>query len=174
MSIRNLIALILVIISLILLYPGLFTPVLTISISTPELPMIGSIAIFERTQSVVESVETLVDNDNIFVAFLILLFSILVPIVKAFLTVGVLFLKQPLFSNFVYRALRAIGKWAMADVFAVGILIAYLATRSEASINAHLEPGYYYFVGYCLVSLAAIQVMVPHSREIRQQSIISS
>lgn len=169
MSTRNIIALILVMISLVLLYPGLFTPVLTISISTPELPMIGSISIFERTQSVVESVDFLIDNNNLFVAFLILLFSIMVPIVKAVLTVGVLFLKQPLFSNFVYRALRAIGKWAMADVFAVGILIAYLATRSESAINAHIEPGYYYFVGYCVVSLAAIQVMVPHSREISQQ-----
>ena len=171
MSRRNLIAFVLVVISLILLYPGLFYPVLTISISTPELPMIGSISIFERTQSVVESVEYLLDNDNLFVAFLILLFSIIVPIVKGLLTVGVLFIKQPIFSNFVYRALRAIGKWAMADVFAVGILIAYLALGSDASINAYLEPGYYYFVGYCLISLAAIQAMEPHSSE--QSTVIS-
>ena len=69
---------------------------------------------------------------------------------------------------------ESMRKWAMADVFAVGILIAYLATSSEAAINAHLEPGYYYFVGYCLISLAAIQVMVPHSREVSQQLTVNS
>lgn len=174
MSSRNKIALILVVTSLILLYPGLFSPVLSISISTPELPMIGSITIYARTQSVVQSVDYLVDSGNLFVAFLILLFSIMVPIIKALLTVGVLFMKQPLFSNFVYRALRAIGKWAMADVFAVGILIAYLAMGSETTMNAHLEQGYYYFVGYCLVSLASIQVMVPRAREIGRQSTDNS
>ena len=170
MTTRNKVALGLVLLSLILLYPGLFSPVLTISVSTPKLPMIGTITIFERTQSVVQSVRDLLDNNNQFVAFLILFFSIVVPVIKALLTVGVLVLKNPTFGNMVYRFLRAIGKWAMADVFAVGVLIAFLATASETVINARLEQGYYFFVGYCLVSLASIQIMVPRVRYLEQKS----
>ncbi|MEO0779788.1 MAG: paraquat-inducible protein A, partial [Bacteroidota bacterium] len=58
-----------------------------------------------------------------------------------------------------FQFVRAIGKWSMADVFVVGVFLAFLATRSNENINAALHPGFYYFLAYCLISLLAIQVM---------------
>jgi hypothetical protein len=45
----------------------------------------------------------------------------------------------------------------MADVFAVGVFIAYLGGAAIESLDAILEPGFYYFTGYCIVSLLSLQ-----------------
>ena len=58
-----------------------------------------------------------------------------------------------------FNFVKAIGKWSMADVFVVGVFIAYLSTKSNEAISAELYEGFYYFTGYCLISLAAIQAM---------------
>jgi uncharacterized paraquat-inducible protein A len=62
-----------------------------------------------------------------------------------------------------------IAKWSMADVFVVAVLIAYLAAEAtqtppgEASavplmaFDATFGPGFYWFAGYCLFSLASQQ-----------------
>jgi hypothetical protein len=47
----------------------------------------------------------------------------------------------------------------MADVFVVGIFIAFLSTQSNNNINAVLLPGFNYFVAYCILSLAGIQLV---------------
>jgi hypothetical protein len=54
-----------------------------------------------------------------------------------------------------------LSKWSMADVFVMGLLVAYMAgSASEQmgdmlSMTASLEDGFYYFLGYCLFSIAA-------------------
>jgi len=53
----------------------------------------------------------------------------------------------------------AIGKWSMADVFVVGVFLAYLATASEESISAEVFDGFYYFTAYCIISILGIQIM---------------
>ena len=46
----------------------------------------------------------------------------------------------------------------MADVFAIGVLIAFLAANSSAvenaiiHFNAELHSGFYWFLAYCLIS----------------------
>ena len=45
----------------------------------------------------------------------------------------------------------------MADVFAVGVLIAYLAGEATKNMQSELHSGFYFFASYCLVSLTAIQ-----------------
>ena len=47
----------------------------------------------------------------------------------------------------------------MADVFAVGVFISYLAGKASGNLDARLEPGFYYFTGYCIVSLSSLQTM---------------
>ena len=36
----------------------------------------------------------------------------------------------------------------MADVFAVGVFIAYLGSKASNMLDATLEIGFYYFTGY--------------------------
>jgi hypothetical protein len=62
----------LIIISLILLIPGLIQPILTIDIS-PTTPF-GKINLFTETQSILETAQKLHQNNSSFVAFLILFF----------------------------------------------------------------------------------------------------
>ena len=158
MSVRNKISLFLIIISLICLYPGLTNPILTLEIGA-ELPLVGKMTFYERTQNIVETIETLFKENNELVAVLILFFSIVVPLLKAIILLMVLFFKQIKKRLNLYRFVYAIGKWSMADVFVVGVFLAYLATQSNEGIHAELEDGFYYFTAYCLISLASIQVM---------------
>ena len=158
MSVRNKISLFLIIISLICLYPGLTNPILTLEIGA-ELPLVGKMTFYERTQNILETIETLFKENNELVAVLILFFSIVVPLLKAIILLMVLFFKQIKKRLNLYRFVYAIGKWSMADVFVVGVFLAYLATQSNEGIHAELEDGFYYFTAYCLISLASIQVM---------------
>jgi uncharacterized paraquat-inducible protein A len=158
MTNRNKIALVLIIISLLLLIPGLMTPILTLEISA-ELPLIGKMTFYQRTQNIIESIQTLFEEKNSLVAFLILFFSIIVPLTKAIMLIIVLFFKQMKNRLKLYKFVYAISKWSMADVFVVGIFLAFLATKSSDAIIAQLEDGFYYFTAYCLVSIAAVQIM---------------
>ena len=53
----------------------------------------------------------------------------------------------------------------MADVFVMGLLVAYMAGSASGqmgdllTMHAALEPGFYYFLAYCLFSIAAGMVM---------------
>ena len=142
MGIRNWIALILLFISLGVLYPGLTEPILHLEISI-KLPFMDKQTLYSQTQSILESVKTLHENDNSFVAFLILLFSVMVPIIKAVILLITFTLKDSMARYRLYNFVRSIGKWSMADVFVVGIFIAFLATKSTSGLEAALYPGFY-------------------------------
>ncbi len=158
MKTRNIIALILIIISLICLYPGLVRPILSIKIGT-TLPLVGELIVHETIQSILNTVRTLYENNNKLVAFLILFFSVIVPILKAVILLLVLFIKKIGQRSILHRFVSIISKWSMADVFVVGVFLAYLATKSEDSIEANLHEGFYYFLAYCLISILASQIM---------------
>ena len=158
MNIRNIAAFILTVASLILLYPGLTEPILQIKIA-PELPLLGKTTFYEQTQSILQTIDTLYNTKNKLVAFLILLFSVVVPVTKGLMILVVLMVKNPELKNKIYNLVYAIGKWSMADVFVVGIFIAFLSTRSNTAIDALLLPGFNYFVAYCIISLIGIQLV---------------
>jgi paraquat-inducible protein A len=68
-------------------------------------------------------------------------------------------MKSPATRYRLYLFTRSISKWAMADVFAVGVFIAFLAANALDNLDAKLHPGYYFFVAYCLVSNVAFQFL---------------
>jgi uncharacterized paraquat-inducible protein A len=157
MSSRNVIALLLTVASIGLLIPGLTQPVLTIVASIDLLGVPREI--FRQTQSVLEAVRTLHEADNNFVAGLILFFSITVPFLKALALVIILSLRNPAARYRLYLMVRSLSKWAMADVFAVGVFIAMLAAQGTDNLNGVAGPGFYYFTAYCLVSNLAFQLL---------------
>ncbi|MFT7033831.1 MAG: paraquat-inducible protein A [Cyclobacteriaceae bacterium] len=158
MNLRNIIAFILTLTSLIILYPGLTVPILQISIA-PELPLLGKTTFYEQTQSILQTVDTLYQTNNKLVAFLILLFSVIIPVTKGVIILVVLTIKKSSLRNNLYKFVFAIGKWSMADVFVVGVFIAFLSTKSNNAIDAVLLDGFRYFVAYCIISLAGIQLV---------------
>ena len=158
MSTRNIIALVLIIISLGCLYPGLFEPILSIAVGA-DIPILGRIELQNSTNSIISTIQTLYKEGNPLVALLILFFSVVVPVLKAVLLLLVLFIPTLPRRHGIYNFVHIIGKWSMADVFVVGVLIAYLGTQSNTNVNASLHEGFYYFLAYCLISLVAIQII---------------
>ncbi len=157
MSRRNQIAALLTLLSLGLLIPGLTRPVLTISAS---ISLLGNTReIFRETQSITESVRNLFESGNSFVASLILLFSILVPVLKAMLLGVILVSRDSANRTRLAGFVRSISKWSMADVFVVGVFIAFLAANALDNLDAQAGVGLYYFAAYCLVSNLAFQFL---------------
>ncbi len=165
MSTRNIVALVLIIVSLICLYPGLTKDILTISVGA-TLPLVGEINLYTATRSIIGTIQELHENNNSLVAFLILLFSVLIPIFKAISLLAVLFLKKLEVRGKLLKFISIISKWSMADVFVVGVFLAFLATKSNKDITAFLHEGFYYFLAYCLISILATQLIKVEDGEI--------
>jgi len=157
MRIRNAMALVLILLSFAILIPGLTRPLITISASFSFLGR--STELFRETRSILQSVRSLHESGNDFVAGLIFLFSVVVPFVKGALLAVALGLRRATTRYRIFAFVRSISKWAMVDVFVVGIYVAYLAAKASDNLDAQLESGFYYFAGYCLVSLLALQFM---------------
>lgn len=158
MHIRNIIAVILLIASLVCLVPGLMQPILSLKIGA-ALPIVGTLTLHESTQSILKTVETLHENNNTLVAFLILFFSVIVPVFKAISLLAVLLIKKLRNHTSLHQFIALISKWSMADVFVVGVFISFLSSQSNEAMQAKLGVGFYWFLAYCLISIAASQVM---------------
>ncbi len=157
MSIRNVVAVALTVVSVVMLVPGLLQPLITITASVEVLGVTREL--FSDTRSIVQAVRTLHESGNDFVAGLILLFSILVPFIKGMLLLVILGLKRTRARYRLYRFVQSISKWSMADVFVVGVFIALLAAKATDNLDAVVGRGFYLFAGYCLVSNLAFQFL---------------
>jgi uncharacterized paraquat-inducible protein A len=107
-----------------------------------------------------QAVRTLHESDNDFVAGLILFFSVTVPFLKALALLVILTLRKQAARYRLYLMVRSLSKWAMADVFAVGVFIALLAARGSDNLDGVPGPGFYFFASYCLVSNLAFQLLL--------------
>jgi len=157
MRARNVIALVLTILSFVILVPSLIQPTVTISASIEWFGQKQEI--FRETRSIIRIIRNLHESGNDFVAGLILLFSVIVPFVKGVLLAVVALMKDPGRRYALFRFVRDISKWAMADVFVVGVYVAFLSAKATDNLDAELHRGFYLFAAYCLVALVALQFM---------------
>jgi len=148
----------LIILSLLCLYPGLTQPIMSLRASA-VIPLLGEIELYHQTQSIWSGIQSLNDSGYWFVAFLIFLFSIFVPVLKLVLLVIVLVAKHLKARQFLHSTVLTIGKWSMADVFVVAIFIAFLAGQANPNMQASLHDGFYWFLSYCVISVLATQLM---------------
>ena len=139
--------LILHVISLILLGFGWAKYVLEIDITVH---FIGDINLFNEKRSVIGILEKLWNAGNYWPFLLIFLFGIIVPLVKSGIIFFILLTKGP--NEKWERFVSVISKWAMADVFVIGIFVAFLGANAMENTKAVLMSGFYYFSGYVLLS----------------------
>jgi len=151
---RNKIAVIMLVIAFLLLIPGLFEPVLTITAK------FGGFVILDRTKSIIGNILTLMQDGYVFVAFLVFLFSVVVPVTKAILLLIALYMKHPSRRYKIYAFIGLIGKWSMADVFLIGIFVSYLSANALKGLYAIPRIGFYFFAAYCILSVLSHQIMV--------------
>jgi len=125
----------------------------------------GRIIAFDKTRSILGTVRDLFDSGNTLVAVLIITFSVVIPLFKGFMTLISLLNISRLARSKLGRFSAMISKWSMADVFVIGIFVAYLAAngiREDTGLvafDSSLGSGFYYFMGYCLVSILASQIL---------------
>ena len=135
------------ILSIGLLIPGLVVDALKIDITAN---FFVDINLFNEKRSVVGTLRSLWESANYLPFLLIFLFGLLVPFIKSGLLFYILLL--PGRGEKWQKVIPAISKWAMADVFALGIFISFLGANAMNSTKAVLEPGFYYFTAYVLLS----------------------
>ncbi|GAB2818217.1 paraquat-inducible protein A [Ferruginibacter profundus] len=144
---NRLLLLFLHIVSLVLLGFGWVKDMLHIEISAH---FIVNLSLFNEDRSVLGTLQTLWHSGNYWPFLLIFLFGIVVPLVKSAVIFYLLAVKNahPGWFGFV----NAISKWAMADVFAISILVAFLGATAMENTKANLEIGFYCFTGYVILS----------------------
>ncbi|MGL1933916.1 MAG: paraquat-inducible protein A [Fibrobacterales bacterium] len=184
-GLSNKVGLVLIMLSFAVLYPGLTETMLTIDMSTQvnaSIPQFKqqvadfNATIMNKQRSIVGTVSDLYEYDKYLVATLILIFSAIIPIAKGFMLLIVLFSKNVRIERGLYNFVKTIGKWSMADVFVCAIFLGYLSMKDQAQqvmkevsvmsmkmqvnidllSDAWVGPGFYYFLVYCIVSLAAL------------------
>ena len=140
--------------SLALLVPGLFLPVLKIDITAS---FFIDINLFNESRSVIGTLGSLWDSGAWLAFILILLFGLLVPLSKSVVIFYLLLSKaaNPGWQKFV----ETTSKWAMADVFAVSIFVAFLGSNAMKYTRATLEAGFYFFSAYVLMSAVIVSLL---------------
>jgi hypothetical protein len=125
----------------------------------------GDIQAYEKTRSILGTARELFDSGNYVVGFLIMLFSVIIPVTKGLLLLGSALIKELGIKGHSYDIANLISKWSMADVFVVAIVVAYLAANATRdmgeifTLQARFEPGFYFFLGYCVLSILSAQLM---------------
>jgi hypothetical protein len=121
----------------------------------------GHLEAYRTTRSIWETVEELARSGHLPVAFLIVFFSVVIPVFKLLLQGGALVAPQGELGEPLLWLNAALSKWSMADVFVMGLLVAYMAGNASGQagdmliMEARIEPGFYWFLAYCLFSVAA-------------------
>jgi len=125
----------------------------------------GEIQAYSSTRSMWGTVQELAGSGNFPVALLIVFFSIVIPVFKLLLQLASLFISAERNLATLSWLNAILSKWSMSDVFVMGLLVAFMAGKASDQVgdlltmNASLEPGFYYFLAYCLFSIAASLVM---------------
>jgi hypothetical protein len=129
----------------------------------------GEVEVFRNSRSIIDIITALYQSHNFVVAILVGLFSIVIPTIKLITMLILLLPVAPSIKQRLSKMISVIGKWSMADVFVVAIIVAYMAGNASAGMGdtlktqSQFEIGFYYFLGYCIFSIAS-QMMIDISQ----------
>lgn len=188
-----------VLLALIVLITGLASPMIEIDarINKVDFVLLGehinfnNQMIFYRSKSILQVVQLLFESSRIdskLVGFLVLAFSVILPISKLISTQIYLLGKGALRKNVIVQWLAfKSGKWSMADVMVVAIFMSYVSfdgildhqlqyaevqteqLTSLATNLTSLQPGFMLFLAYVLLGLilaAILQKITPKPSEL--------
>ena len=181
--------------ALILLIVGLTTTMIQIDARIQEMDfyLLGqnitfkNQVLFFQSKSILDVVEVLLKTgklDSQIVGVLILAFSILFPMMKL-LSTGIYILDQKKWAKnkFIYYFAFKSGKWSMADVMVVAILMTYIgfngivnSTLSDLNLNngtissittnnTAIQPGYIIFIGFVLYGFTLSSILKKITKE---------
>jgi len=151
-------------ISSVALTVGLSAPILMI-VTYKDIAVLGKVVFLFQSKGIITTIETLFTSGNIPVAIPLFLFSVMIPFLKT-LIMGLALLGpgQSLASQSLCM-IRRIGKWSMADVFVVALLLTYFTVNKDRLTNAEVQIGLYFFLGYVILSMIA-SLMLTHQENV--------
>lgn len=135
----------------------------------------GNLEVYTSTRSIWGTAQSLADNGYLGVALLIVFFSLVIPVFKLALQAASLFISKDELRGPLLWLNASLSKWSMADVFVMGLLVAFLAggaaekTDDILTMQASLGAGFYYFLAYCLFSVAASIALQKNTTEVKQR-----
>jgi len=139
--------------ALMLFFPAMILPIMSMNI-------LGNV----RSQTVLESVFAVFNDGHFFVAILVFLTCVLVPLLKISILFYVSFalyrkIKLPML-RFSYRVYHNIDEWGMLEIYMLGIIVSIvkLAGMSQLSFNI----GMLIFASLLVVSLMSSVFMDEH------------
>jgi paraquat-inducible protein A len=163
-----------------LFIPGVTLPMFALNMEMSALLNAAGISstLIDKELSILNTVQELWEGERFLVAALIFLFSVCVPILKTILMSLAYFTRNINVRRNLSQFVSAIGKWSMADVFVVAVFLAILSTNHADTLSQEtltlfgftlgidistqtlsaVGDGFFYFVGYCLLSLLASHI----------------
>lgn len=160
-GLRNAISRHLLSISLLFLVIGLLTPIFSLVVSQ-DVPVLKQVVLKQDSKGVLSTIAALFTANQIFVGVLLLIFSVVTPTLKTVLTFLVLSGRDR--TGAIAKFVKTVGKWSMADVFVVALLLAIFSLGGDGLTDARLGIGLYFFAGYVILSLLAPQFMTLYKR----------
>lgn len=177
----------LLLVALVCLAIGLFTPILEIAAFERDLSIPvkvkteflsldidytakfdGEMYFYYQSKSIVELIGLLLQQGNWIVGISILVFSLLFPLGKTLFTLLALLkpnlVNRPLFSFFIFKT----SKWSMADVFVAAIFLSFLAfnnMQTGIQTDSNILWGLYYFLAYCVLAILSAVLLQQQQKE---------
>ena len=157
-------------VSSVFLLVGLLAPILTVVVRE-EVALLGRVVLQYETKGIITTIHKLFVVGNYFVAVLLLLFSVILPVLKILLSLVALGMPASSTHRLSVTLVNVIARWSMTDVFVVAVLLAFLTADTAQLTDATLGPGLYFFAGYGLLSIAAGQLMIGYEGGARRASV---
>ena len=140
-------------------------------------PVEGSVEVFEKTRSILGTMHSLIENGHVVVGVLIGFFAVIIPSLKILLILLALLQSETQFKNKLLNISSLLSKWSMSDVFVMAFIITFMAINANegaieaVQMQAQLQSGFYFFAGYCILAIAAGQLMEPtNQRHVETES----
>ena len=151
--------------ALIALITALFSPLLIMTVFK-SFPVIGEVTLSYESKSIYGTISKLYHHSDYLVGTLVLLFSVLIPLVKSLFIALYGFIKETGFANNLAKTIEKIGKWSMADVFIVAVLVVFFSTKQDIHTSLKIEVGLYFFAGYVLLSILGSSLLGRKKQEV--------
>ena len=159
-------------VSILCLIVGLIAPMMQMT-AYKELPVLGEVVFKYEAKSIFSTVQSLALKGSFMIAGLITLFSIFTPLLKMSVVGMNLFNVAPSLHKKAHNLIHLLGKWSMADVFVVAIMISIFALDTQDFTRAETEIGVYFFIVYCLLSLLVTHAVLKEPDGDNYKNLIS-
>ncbi len=118
----------------------------------------GKTYYFHQSKSIADLIGILFKDKNYVVAWAILAFSVLLPVLKIIVTLLITFIKPFRKNSGFLVFVKIVGKWSMADVFVASSFLVFLSFNNMnvgVQNDSKVLFGLYFFLAYVVISIIA-------------------